>query len=179
MTSTRRCSELQALVFDPKYIQLKPKGAGVALYFSPEFMRKIQRPNQVNDPWCIPAIPTGKSDFASNCPVRALRYFHRYITEHPEFRKGRRRLFLLSFFKCLILIIYILLNNISSSHRYCVLDITQLSSHRYCAQDGHKKGNCNGLESISAYLDSLSFWRPGRTSDPPPPAFFAVSPSSR
>ena len=27
-----RCSELQALVFDPQYIQFKPKGAGVTLY---------------------------------------------------------------------------------------------------------------------------------------------------
>ena len=34
------------------------------LYFSSEFMRKNQRPNQVNDPWYIPAVPTGKSDFA-------------------------------------------------------------------------------------------------------------------
>ena len=29
----RRCSELQALVFDLIYIQFKPKGAGVTLYF--------------------------------------------------------------------------------------------------------------------------------------------------
>ena len=31
---------------------------------------------------------------APNCPVRALRCHHRYITEHPELRKGRRRLFI-------------------------------------------------------------------------------------
>ena len=50
----------------------------------PEFMNKNQKRNQANDPWYIPAIPTGKSDFgAPNCPVRALRYYHRYITEHP------------------------------------------------------------------------------------------------
>ena len=67
---------------------------GVTLYFSPEFMRKNQKPNQVNDPWYIPAIPTGKPEFgAPNCPVRALRYYHRYLTEHPELRKDRRRLF--------------------------------------------------------------------------------------
>ena len=78
MTSAGRCSELQALVFDLQYIQFKPKGAGVTLYFSPEFRRKNQRPNQVNDLWYIRAVPTGKSDFgASNCPVRALRYYHR------------------------------------------------------------------------------------------------------
>ena len=39
-------------------------------------------------------VPTGKSEFgAPNCPVRALRYYHRYLTEHPELRKDRRRLF--------------------------------------------------------------------------------------
>ena len=53
MVSAGRRSELQALVFDQKYIQFKPKGAGVTLYFSPEFMRKNQKPNQVNDSWYI------------------------------------------------------------------------------------------------------------------------------
>ena len=94
MASAGRRSELHALRFDQNYIQFKPKGAGVTLYFSPEFMRKNQKPNQVNDPWYIPAIPTGKPEFgAPNCPVRALRYYHRYLTEHPELRKDRRRLF--------------------------------------------------------------------------------------
>ena len=37
---------------------------------------------------------TGKLEFgAPNCPVRALRYYHRYLTEHPELRKDRRGLF--------------------------------------------------------------------------------------
>ena len=64
------------------------------LCFSPEFMRKNQKPNQVNDPWYIPVIPTGKPEFgAPNCPVRALCYYHRYLTEHPELRKNRRCLF--------------------------------------------------------------------------------------
>ena len=47
MASAGRRSELQALVFDPQYtvytvlmIQFKPKGAGVTLYFTSEFMRK-------------------------------------------------------------------------------------------------------------------------------------------
>ena len=97
MASAGRCSELQALVFDPQYtwyIQFKPKGAGVTLYFTPKFMQKNQRSNQVNDPWYIPAVPTGKPDFgAPNCPVRVLRYYHGYMTDHPELRKGRRRLF--------------------------------------------------------------------------------------
>ena len=93
MASAGRRSEL-ALRFDQNYIQFKPKGAGVTLYFSPELMRKNQKPNQVNDPWFIPAIPTGKPEFgAPNCPMRALRYYHRYLTEHPELRKDRRRLF--------------------------------------------------------------------------------------
>ena len=92
MASAGRCSELQALVFDRSiYIQIKHKGADVRLYFSPEFMRKNQSPNQVNDLWYIPAEP----DFGAHyCPVRALRYYHRYMTEHPELRKGRRHLFL-------------------------------------------------------------------------------------
>ena len=96
MASAGRCSELHALRFDQNYIQFKPKGAGVTLYFSPEFMRKNQKPNQVNDPWYIPAVPTGKPEFgAPNCPVRALYYYHRYLTEHSELRKDRRRLFVL------------------------------------------------------------------------------------
>ena len=94
MASAGRGSELQALIVDQNYIQFKPKGAGVTLYFSPEFMRKNQKPNQVNDPWYIPVVPTGKSEFgAPNCPVRALRYYHRHLTEHPELGKDRRRLF--------------------------------------------------------------------------------------
>ena len=31
---------------------------------------------------------------APNCPVRALRYYHSYMSEHPELRKGRRCLFI-------------------------------------------------------------------------------------
>ena len=47
-------------------------------------MRKNQRPNQVNDPWYILAVPTGRPEFgAPNCPVRALKYYHRYMSEHP------------------------------------------------------------------------------------------------
>ena len=43
--------------------------------------------------WYIPVVPPGKSVFGPpNCPVIALCYYHRYITEHPELRKGRRRL---------------------------------------------------------------------------------------
>ena len=42
------------------------------------------RPNQVNDPWYILAVLTGKPEFgAPNYPVRALRYYHRYMTENP------------------------------------------------------------------------------------------------
>ena len=97
MASAGRRSELQALRFDQNYIQFKPKGAGVTLYFSPEFMRKNQKPNQVNDPWYIPAVPTGKPEFGTpNCPVRALPYYHRHLTKHPELRKDRQHLFDLS-----------------------------------------------------------------------------------
>ena len=91
LASAGRRSELQSLRFDQNYIQFKPKGAGVTLYFSPEFMRKNQKPNQVNDPWYIPVVQTGKPEFgAPKCPVRALRYYHRYLTEHPELRKDSR-----------------------------------------------------------------------------------------
>ena len=94
MASAGRHNELHALRSDQNYIQFKPKGSGVTLYFSPEFMGKNQKLNQVNDPWYIPAVPTGKPEFgAPNCPVRALHYYHRYLTEHPELRKDRRRLF--------------------------------------------------------------------------------------
>ena len=97
MASAGRCSELQALVFDPKFIQFKPKGAGVTLYFSSEFMRKNQRPKQVNNCCYIPTVSTGRPDFgAPNCPVRALGFYHRYTTEHPELRKGRHRLFIIN-----------------------------------------------------------------------------------
>ena len=93
-SSARRRSEIQALMFDQKYMQFKPKGAGVTLHFSPEFMHKNQKPNKVNDPWYIPVVPTGKSEFcAPNCPVRPLRYYHTYLTEHPELRKSRLHLF--------------------------------------------------------------------------------------
>ena len=85
MALAGRCSELQALVFDLQNIQFKPKGAGVTLYFTPEFMQKNQRPNQVNDPWYIPAVMTGMPDFGtSNWTVRTFRNYHRYMTEHPE-----------------------------------------------------------------------------------------------
>ena len=41
----------------------------------------------------IPVFLTGKPEFgAPNCLVRALKYYHRYMSEHPELRKGRRRL---------------------------------------------------------------------------------------
>ena len=94
MASAGRRSELHVLMFDLKYIQFKHKGVGVTLYFSLKFMCKNQKPNQVNKLWYIPAVPTGKSEFgAPNCPGRAARYYHRYITEHPELKKGRRCLF--------------------------------------------------------------------------------------
>ena len=84
MASGGRRSELQALVFDSQYIQFKPKGAGVTLYFTPEFMRKNQRPTIRGTYQRFRLVQFG----APNCPVRAL------ISEHPELRKGRRHLFI-------------------------------------------------------------------------------------
>ena len=49
----------------------------------------------MNDLWYNPAVLTGKPDFgAPNCAVGALRYYHRYMTEHPELRKDRHHLFI-------------------------------------------------------------------------------------
>ena len=93
IASAKRCSELQVLVFDQRHIQLKPKGAGVALYFSPEFMRKNQKPNHVNDRWYIPVVLLQVRVWHSYCPVRALHYYYGYLAEPPELRKGRRHLF--------------------------------------------------------------------------------------
>ena len=45
MASAGRRGELQVLRFDQNYMQFKPKGAGVTLYFSPEFRRMNQKPN--------------------------------------------------------------------------------------------------------------------------------------
>ena len=65
------------------------------LYISPQSSYEKPRPNQVNDPWYIPAVPPGKPDFdAPTCPVRALKYYHRDMSEHSELRKGKRRLFI-------------------------------------------------------------------------------------
>ena len=50
MASAGTLQELQALVFDPKYIEFKSRALGVKLYFSPEFMRKNQKPTQTRDP---------------------------------------------------------------------------------------------------------------------------------
>ena len=57
MFSVARRSELHALRFDQNCIQFKPNGAGVTPYFSPEFMRKSQEPNQVSGPWLSQRSP--------------------------------------------------------------------------------------------------------------------------
>ena len=60
-------------------------------------MRKNQKLSQINDPWNVPVVPYGKSEFGapnSNCPVRAIRYYHGYMSEHSELQKGRRCLFI-------------------------------------------------------------------------------------
>ena len=48
MASVGRHRELEALVFDPKYLQFRPHGAGVMLYFSPAFICKNSKPTQMN-----------------------------------------------------------------------------------------------------------------------------------
>ena len=95
MALAGRHSELQALVFDPKYIQFKPKGLGVTLYFTPKFMRKNQNLHVIKSvTHGISQLSLLERQFsARNCQVRALRYYHRYITKHPKLKKGRRRLF--------------------------------------------------------------------------------------
>ena len=65
-------------------------------YISPQSLCGKSEPNQVNDPWYIPAVLTGKPVCCSNCPSESAQVFHRYMTEHPELRKGRRRFFVSS-----------------------------------------------------------------------------------
>jgi hypothetical protein len=94
MASGGRRSELQALMFDEKYCYFAPFGAHVKLSFNPSFIRKNQRVNETNAPLVIPAIPTGKTQFGHiNCPVRALKYYHRRTTD-PHIRKGRLHMFI-------------------------------------------------------------------------------------
>ena len=62
---------------------VQTKRAGVTLSFSPEFMCKIRGLTKSMNRGTM--VWTGKPDFgAPNCPVRALRYYHRYMTEHSE-----------------------------------------------------------------------------------------------
>ena len=71
MALAKRCSELQAVTRQFKHrVQ--------ALHFI--LVRKNQKPTQTNNPWYIPAVPTGMSEFgAPNCPVR---YYHGYVQTH-------------------------------------------------------------------------------------------------
>ena len=87
---------MQALLFDPQYIfSSNQKGLLLHCISAPSSCRKI-RDLIKSMTRGIPMVPTGKPYFgAPMCPVRALRHYHRYMTEHPESRKGRRRLFIL------------------------------------------------------------------------------------
>jgi hypothetical protein len=94
MASGGRRSELQALMYDDIYCNFAPYGAHVKLSFNPAFIRKNQRVSETNAPLLIPAIPTGKQQFGHpNCPVRALKYYHRR-TRDPSIRKGRLHMFI-------------------------------------------------------------------------------------
>jgi hypothetical protein len=94
MASGGRRSELQALMYDDIYCNFAPYGAQVKLSFNPAFIRKNQRASETNAPLIIPAIPTGKQQFGHpNCPVRALKYYHRR-TRDPSIRKGRLHMFI-------------------------------------------------------------------------------------
>ena len=65
-----------------------------SLYISPHSScGKIRGQTKSMIRYRIVAFLSSKPEFgAPNCPVRALKYYHRYMTEHPELRKGRRRL---------------------------------------------------------------------------------------
>ena len=86
MASTGRHSELQALVFDLKYIQIKPQGSGGTTYLSPEFMHKNQWPTQTDDPGTFQQSLVESQNLALLCSVRALRYmyYHRYICPNTQ-----------------------------------------------------------------------------------------------
>ena len=48
-------------MFDLRLYRFKPQGAGVTLYFSPEFIRKNQKYIQTNASWYISVVPKGYS----------------------------------------------------------------------------------------------------------------------
>ena len=77
VASAGRHCELHALVIDPKYIHFNPRARlnNIFFYFNLKFMHKNQKPTQTNDPVYSPAVPTGT----------------RFMTEHSELCKGRRR----------------------------------------------------------------------------------------
>jgi hypothetical protein len=94
MASGGRRSELQALMHADAYCQFAPLGAQVRLSFNPSFVRKNQRASETNAPLVVPAIPTGQAQFGHpNCPVRALKLYHRR-TKDPALRRGRRHFFI-------------------------------------------------------------------------------------
>ena len=97
MASAGRCSELQALRFDQNYIQFKPKRWLVSHYTLAQSSGTRTR-NRIR--LLIPGtfqrsqLASQKSEFgAPKCHLRALRYYHRHLTEHPELGKDRRRPF--------------------------------------------------------------------------------------
>ena len=91
MASAGRQSELQA--FESQYIQFKPKVLGLLCISPHRSCGKIRGQTKSVIRGRIPVFLTGKPEFgAPNCLVRALKYYHRYMSEHPELRKGRRRL---------------------------------------------------------------------------------------
>ena len=89
MASAGRLCELHALVFDPQYIYSSNLKELCLPYISPQSScEKIRGQTK--------SMIRGISQRfgAPNCPVRALKYHHRYMSEYPELRKGRRCLFI-------------------------------------------------------------------------------------
>ena len=81
------------MMFDSKYIPFKPKRAGVTL--CEKIKKSVEKIKKSVDLLYVPATSTEKSELgAPDCPIRILRYHHRYMSEHPELRKGKLCLFI-------------------------------------------------------------------------------------
>ena len=95
MASAGRRSELHALRFDKNYIYFKPKGAWYVsrCTLARNSCARIRSRIRSMIPGISQQFLRVNQNSAPNCPVRALRYYHRYLTEHPDLRKDRRRLF--------------------------------------------------------------------------------------
>ena len=96
MASAGRHSELQApgVLLEIHTIQISEGGCYV-IYLIREFMTQIGDLHRLASPGIFQQSLLGSQFGAPNYPGRALNFYLRYMSEHPELRKGRRHLFIL------------------------------------------------------------------------------------